>query len=160
MAVKLMKKIALIIFLLVISFSVSAEVPLHTFTKESDQVRFRELTNELRCPKCQNQDLADSNAPIASDLRNQIIGMIEQGKSNEEIINYMVERYGDFVLYKPRFQGYNVLLWLAPLFFITIGVLIVMIIMRANKQTSVQLPLDNEVNRLKFEQLLNQKDKV
>ena len=69
---------------------------------------------ELRCPKCQNQNIADSDAPIAMDLRAQIFRMLEEGQSNEQIIDFLVSRYGDFVLYKPPVTARTLLLWYGP----------------------------------------------
>ena len=76
--------------------------------------RLKALAEELRCLVCQNQTIADSNAPLAVDLRNQIRTQIAQGRSDDEIRAYMVERYGDFVLYKPPFHAGTALLWLGP----------------------------------------------
>src|SRR5436305_13072664 len=76
--------------------------------------RLKDLAEELRCLVCQNQTIADSNAPLALDLRNQIRTQIAQGRSDDEIRSYMVERYGDFVLYKPPFKATTAILWLAP----------------------------------------------
>jgi len=75
-----------------------AAIDTYEFAKEGDRERFRELTKELRCPKCQNQDIADSNAPIAADLRKEIFRMLGEGKDNQQIIDFMVARYGDFVV--------------------------------------------------------------
>jgi cytochrome c-type biogenesis protein CcmH len=76
--------------------------------------RLKDLAEELRCLVCQNQTIADSNAPLALDLRNQIRTQVAQGRSDDQIRAYMVERYGDFVLYKPPFKLNTALLWLAP----------------------------------------------
>ena len=76
--------------------------------------RLKELGEELRCLVCQNQTIADSNAPLALDLRNQIRAQIAEGRSDDQIRAYMVERYGDFVLYKPPFKASTAILWLAP----------------------------------------------
>ena len=83
--------------------------------------RLKELAEELRCLVCQNQTIADSNAPLALDLRNQIRTQIGQGKSDEQIRDYMVERYGDFVLYKPPFKASTLVLWLGPLMLLVAG---------------------------------------
>jgi cytochrome c-type biogenesis protein CcmH len=155
---KMIKKIA-ILFLLCLALPIYADTPLHQFSNEQNRNRFTELTLELRCPKCQNQDLADSNAPIAADLRNQIIAMIEQGKSDQEIIDYMVNRYGEFVLYKPRFSGYNVILWLAPALLISIGVCVILVIVRSNKKIT-SMPLDDHDKELALQKLLNEKDQA
>ena len=78
------------------------------------EARLKALADELRCLVCQNQTIADSNAPLALDLRNQIRGQIAAGRSDAQIRDYMVERYGDFVLYRPPFKASTLLLWLGP----------------------------------------------
>jgi cytochrome c-type biogenesis protein CcmH len=80
----------------------------------ADDARYRHLISELRCLVCQNQTIADSNAALALDLRNQIRAQIAAGRSDEQIRAYMVERYGDFVLYRPPFKASTVVLWLGP----------------------------------------------
>lgn len=91
--------------------------------------RLKALAEELRCLVCQNQTIADSNAPLALDLRHQIRGQIAQGRSDDQIRGYMVERYGDFVLYRPPFKASTAMLWIGPfaLLAIGIGVLVVMV---------------------------------
>ena len=83
--------------------------------------RLKALAEELRCLVCQNQTIADSHAPLALDLRNQIRTQISQGRSDDEIRGYMVERYGDFVLYKPPLKASTVLLWYGPFFLLVLG---------------------------------------
>ena len=83
--------------------------------------RVVEVSEQLRCLVCQNQSIADSNAELAVDLRNQVIEQVKAGKSNEEIVNYMVDRYGDFVLYNPSFKLSTAILWLGPLGLFVVG---------------------------------------
>ena len=83
--------------------------------------RLKDLAEELRCLVCQNQTIADSNATLALDLRNQIRTQIAQGKTNDQIRTYMVERYGDFVLYRPPLKATTVMLWLGPLALLLVG---------------------------------------
>ena len=92
-----------------------AAIDTYEFKDEGERQRFRELTEELRCPKCQNQNIADSNAPIAMDLRREIYRMFAEGKSNAEIVEFLVDRYGDFVLYNPPLSSKTLLLWYGPL---------------------------------------------
>lgn len=94
--------------------SAQAAIDTYEFASEAERERYRTLVEELRCPKCQNQNIADSDAPIAMDLRAQIFRMLEEGKSNEQIIEFLVSRYGDFVLYKPPVTGRTLLLWYGP----------------------------------------------
>jgi len=84
------------------------------------------LSNELRCLVCQNQTIADSSAPLAEDLRNQVREKMLQGASDSEIIDYMVARYGDFVLYRPPFKLTTVLLWFGPLLLLAAGLLVLL----------------------------------
>lgn len=80
-----------------------------------------ELSNELRCLVCQNQTIADSNADLAVDLKNQVRKQLSEGRSKEEILKYMTERYGDFVLYKPPFNTATVILWVGPFLLMLLG---------------------------------------
>ena len=88
--------------------------PLIDFSKDSLRHRYEELIEELRCPKCQNQNLADSNSPISVDLRRQIHRLLEEGKSDEEIKDYLVARYSKFILYRPLLDYSTWFLWVAP----------------------------------------------
>lgn len=94
------------------------------------------IASELRCLVCQNQSIADSNAPLAVDLRNQIREQLSQGRSEREIRTYMVERYGDFVLYRPPVKSSTLLLWLGPLLLLAIGLALLChrIMRRSNRQ--------------------------
>jgi len=111
------------IYLMNSAYAVELE---YAFTTPRQQQEFKELTTQLRCLVCQNQNLADSNAPLAKDLRQEIYQMLSQGQSKQEIRDFLVQRYGDFVLYKPPLQGNTVLLWLAPLVFLGIGLVVVL----------------------------------
>lgn len=106
--------------ILFLTLSVYAQEPF-VFNDPAMQERFDVITFELRCPVCQNQNLADSDAPLAHDLRNQIYDMMMAGQSNDQIKKFMVDRYGDFVLYRPPVQANTWLLWLAPLIMLIIG---------------------------------------
>ena len=84
------------------------------FADAQQEARFQSLTSELRCVQCQNQSLADSNAQIAHDLRREVLVMMQQGRSDAQIKQFLVERYGPFVLYRPQWQAGTALLWLGP----------------------------------------------
>jgi cytochrome c-type biogenesis protein CcmH len=101
-----------------------AVIETYEFEDESLRLRFKSLAEELRCPKCQNQNIADSNAPIAADLRKQLHGQLHEGKSDQEIVEYMVTRYGEFVLYRPRVNNVTLVLWLAPVILLVLALLI------------------------------------
>jgi len=99
---------------LVLLGTAQAAIDTYEFADEAERQRYRSLIEELRCPKCQNQNIADSDAPIAMDLRAQVYRMLEEGQSNEQIIDFLVSRYGDFVLYKPPVTARTLLLWYGP----------------------------------------------
>ena len=93
-------------------------------TGVADQERFQSLTNELRCMVCQNQTIAESNAGLAVDLKKQVAKQINEGKTDDQILNFMEERYGEFVLYNPPVSLENSLLWLTPFVVLIIAIFI------------------------------------
>lgn len=119
--------------LLVLASTAGAVIETYEFTDPELEERYQELSGELRCPKCQNQNIADSNAPIAQDLRGLLYQQLEAGASDEEILDYMVARYGEFVRYRPRFSGATTILWLAPLLLLGGGVLVAIVTLRTRK---------------------------
>lgn len=88
------------------------------------EARYQHLIEELRCLVCQNQNIAESNAPLAVDLRNQVLKMLEEGRSDSEIKDYLIARYGDFVLYRPPFKPVTWLLWVGPFLLLAIGLFV------------------------------------
>ena len=108
--------------------------------------RVVEVSEQLRCLVCQNQSIAESNAELAVDLRNQVIEQVKAGKTNKEIVDYMVERYGDFVLYKPPFKASTMVLWLGPvaLFVVGLGAFFVKLRRRKSTLSAAQQPLTSE----------------
>lgn len=129
-----------------------AAIDTYEFRDETERERFRTLTEELRCPKCQNQNIADSNAPIATDLRREIYRMLEEGKSNGDIVDYLVMRYGDFVRYKPPVDARTYLLWFGPGALLLGGLVLlgVLVIRRRRVENS---PEQAALSRLEAEQL-------
>lgn len=101
--------------------SCQAAIDTHAFANSSQRQRYYELTSVLRCPKCQDQNIAESNSPIASDLRNAIYRMLRDGRSDKQIINFMVSRYGDFILYDPPLTAQTALLWFGPTALLLVG---------------------------------------
>jgi len=109
------------------------------------EARVQSLATELRCLVCQNQTLADSNAPLAVDLRNQIREQLQKGASNEQITDYMVQRYGDFVLYRPPFKLATLLLWLGPALLMIVGLVALYVrVARRRRETPAGELSDNE----------------
>ncbi|MFN3715007.1 MAG: cytochrome c-type biogenesis protein [Alcanivoracaceae bacterium] len=109
-----MKRV-LLALLVCLPLGVFAAEDIYQFESAADERRFRELLVQLRCPKCQNQAIADSDAPISLDMREQVAEMIRAGRSNDEIVDYFVQRYGDFVSYHPPLTPQTMILWVAPL---------------------------------------------
>ncbi len=121
---------ALLWLVLLTPLQAMAAVDIKSFSSDAERERFHTLVNELRCPKCQNQNLADSNSPIAADLRDEIYRMLEEGKSDQEIVDFLVARYGEFVLYKPPVKGTTLLLWLMPVALLLIGLFVIVMVRR------------------------------
>ena len=122
---------------------VSDPTPLQ-FRDAAEETRFHQLTSELRCVMCQNQSLADSNAQIAHDLRREVLDLMNQGKSDAEIKRFLVERYGEFVLYKPEIQRATWLLWFGPGLLLLAGALVIVVIVRKRGRGGIVASDDNQ----------------
>lgn len=127
--------LAAVVFGLTLTGVAHAAIDTYEFANDAERDRFRELTKELRCPKCQNQDIADSNAPIATDLRREIYRMLGEGKDNQQILDFMVARYGDFVLYKPALTRKTAVLWFGPLALLVGGLVVIGVIVGRRRRT-------------------------
>jgi len=154
----MLNRVVFIIVLIVSAFMVTNTVnasPVETFEfrDEVTKIRFQALSKELRCPKCQNQNLADSNSPIAEDLRRELYELLQQGKADSEIVNYMVARYGEFVLYRPRVSSITYILWFGPALLILIGIIVVIVIVRKKSAPKENLALSTQQQE-KLQQLL------
>lgn len=114
----------------------TAQVELFEFDSADKQKIAIELAKALRCPQCQNQNLVESNSPIAKDLRLIVFTKINQGETEQQVIDFMTARYGEFVLYKPAFNVANALLWLAPLFLLALLLLLSYRRVRAQHQST------------------------
>lgn len=121
------------------------EAPLATANPELEK-RVMELSEELRCLVCQNQTLADSHAELAIDLKNQVREKLASGMSNQDVINYMVERYGDFVLYRPPVKGTTWVLWFGPFLLLVAGIVILFKKLARRRAADEELP-DTELKR-------------
>jgi cytochrome c-type biogenesis protein CcmH len=113
--------------------------------------RVRDLSSELRCLVCQNQTLADSNAPLAVDLRSQVREQLRSGKSERDVIDFLVARYGDFVLYRPPLQANTVLLWLGPFILLALGLALLVWRLRRRRVPDAEL---SEADRARAARLL------
>lgn len=148
-------KIFMIFLGLFISLNViEAAVEVREFENPQQEQRYKNLIDELRCTVCQNQNLADSNAGLAQDLRKQVYKMISAGNSDDEILDFMVTRYGDFVLYRPPFKTTTFLLWVGPFIILAIGLLVLIRFVRQRKNVVVTTLTNNDKEKLK--QLLDE----
>jgi len=116
------------------SLNSMAAIDTYEFSGDEERARYRVLVEELRCPKCQNQNLADSNAPIAMDLRREIYRLLKEGQTDAQIVEYLVARYGDFVRYSPPLNANTLLLWLGPLGLLAGGAVLLRLIVRRKQR--------------------------
>lgn len=136
---------------------VHAQVDTFEFQTAEQQQRFRQLSDELRCPMCQNTNLTGSSGGVAEDLRREIHRMILEGMTNPEIEQFMFERYGDFIFYKPRLRMETLFLWFGPLIFLLIGGAAAIAISRKASQTGQKNPELDDAQREKLQALLKAK---
>ncbi|MBC2679136.1 cytochrome c-type biogenesis protein CcmH [Pseudomonas sp. MBT-2] len=135
-----------------------AAIDTYRFANDDLRERFHQLTQQLRCPKCQNQDIADSNAPIAGDLRREIHRLLTEGKSDEQIIEFMVDRYGEFVRYRPALTARTGLLWFGPAALLVAGVGVIAVTVRRRRRQPATSPRDLDPGeRARLADLLAQK---
>lgn len=118
-----MKHLIRCIILVLLSHTLFAQA-LFPFGSEKQDAQFKGLLKELRCLVCQNQDLADSQATLAQDLRLQVYDMVNEGKTDTEIIDFLTQRYGDFILFNPPVKSITMVLWFGPLVFLLLGMVI------------------------------------
>lgn len=146
-----MKKL-FVLMTLMLSFSVAAVIDVYDFETEEQEVLFRTLTAELRCPKCQNNNLADSNASIAKDMRQKTYNMVIAGQDEDQIVTYWIDRFGNFVLYKPPVTLGTAILWVGPGLFVLFGGLI--IVRNSRRKISVKTDeLDEELTSAEKDRL-------
>ncbi len=146
----------LLAVLLGLGLGAQAAIDVYEFKNAEEEQRYRELIGELRCPKCQNQNLADSDAGVAKDLKDRTYLLMQQGKSNAEIKTYMIERYGDFITYKPPFRASTWLLWLGP--FLLLALVAAILVWRVRKPPLPTQPI-TEAERQRLADLLKASDK-
>lgn len=149
---------------IVLLFVCSAQAVVETYEFETDVMRnrYNSFVEELRCPKCQNQNLAGSNSPISADLRQELYRQLLAGQSDQQITEYMLNRYGDFILYRPQFNTETAVLWMAPVIFLVFGATIALFVFKrqkiAVKQEDNAIFAEEEQEQLR--QLLKEADVV
>jgi len=134
------RKLLILGFCLALPAMVSAIDTGQAFDDPELQARYDHIISEVRCLKCQNLTIKDSNAFLAGDLRREIRRLLTEGKTDAEIYDYLVLRYGEFALYRPRFGGKTLILWIAPLFLLVVGGVIIVRVLRDR----MRLPIDDE----------------
>jgi cytochrome c-type biogenesis protein CcmH len=125
-----------LLLLLLLTTRVGAAIDTHEFETDVQRLRYQTFINEMRCPKCQNQNLSGSDSPIALDLRRELHHMIVDGRSDKEIIDFMVERYGEYILYRPRVLPVTYFLWFGPLVLFIGGIIFLLVLVRRRRQQS------------------------
>ncbi|WP_275098383.1 cytochrome c-type biogenesis protein [Sedimenticola hydrogenitrophicus] len=147
---------AWLLLLLLLPLFSQAAIEANQFDDPEKEARYKQLITELRCLVCQNQNLADSNAELAQDMRRKTYELVQGGASSDDVVDYMVKRYGDFVLYRPPFRLSTLLLWLGPFAILAGGVAILLVFIRGRgRQPGAQLS-DNDLQRAKA--LLGEED--
>ncbi|MGC6389018.1 cytochrome c-type biogenesis protein [Ewingella sp. S1.OA.A_B6] len=116
---------------LCLSFGAFAAIDTYQFKSEAQEQQYRQITEQLRCPKCQNTSIAASDSIIAADMRTKVYQLLNEGQNRQQIVQYMVARYGNFVTYQPPVTPATLILWLGPLLFVMIGATV--IVMRARR---------------------------
>jgi cytochrome c-type biogenesis protein CcmH len=153
-----MNKITFILILLTLSFNLYAVDSNPTeFDNPDQEKRYQELIEELRCVVCQNQAVADSNAELAQDIRELVRNQIREGQTDQQITDFMVERYGDFILYNPPLKPKTYVLWLGPLVLVLIAFIVLVYFIRRHAQTTATPPTLTDEERNKITQVLSNK---
>ena len=153
-----MKKTWLFLTALLFSSVAFSAIDALNFTSPQQESDYHQLTQSLRCPQCQNNNIADSNATIAVDMRGKVFELLQEGKSKNDVVDYMVARYGNFVTYDPPMTASTLVLWIAPLLLVLLGV--VFLLRRKPKTQSAVKSQDvlTDKDNARLAELLN-KDK-
>ncbi len=147
---KFISKVLLLTLLSYSSFMVAAPIETFSFDSPETEKIFHKLSEELRCLVCQNQNIAESNADLAKDLRLEIYTMLSDGKTEDEIVDFMVERYGDYVLYRPPFKPMTWLLWFGPVIIFAFGLVFVVRFLKSQSKSRQSESLsEEEIERIK-----------
>ncbi len=143
----MMRKFPILLLSVLLFTSARAAIETYQFDDPAKEAEYKALVQELRCTVCQNQNIADSNAELAGDLRRKTYEMVQQGKRPEEIKEYMVARYGNFVLYNPPVQTNTLLLWGGPFLIFVAGLVILVRIIRRRPSTDEHVLSEEERKR-------------
>ncbi|WP_439135876.1 cytochrome c-type biogenesis protein [Pseudomaricurvus sp.] len=145
---------AWLVGLVLMASSAWAGIDVYEFDDEVTRQRYLSFVEELRCPKCQNQNLGGSDSPIAADLRRELYRMLQEGKSDKEIVDFMVNRYGDYVLYRPQLKSNTMLLWSLPAVLLVLGAVMVGLTLRQRRKSKSQGDVLESDEQARLKQLL------
>ena len=152
-----MKKILFFLTALFCSLSAWASIDVLNFTSQEQEKEYQQLTQELRCPQCQNNNIADSNATIAVDMRAKVFELLQEGKSKQQVVDYMVQRYGNFVTYDPPLTAATIMLWVLPLLLVLFG--IALVLQNQEQNVSVeQMESLTDAEQQRLQELLKDKE--
>ena len=151
-----MKLLWLILAILLAFPAFSSTIDAYPFEDPEQERIYKKLIEELRCLVCQNQNLADSNAELAQDMRRKTYDLAKAGKGEREIVDYMVLRYGDFVLYKPPLQTNTILLWAGPFIIFMVGIIVLLRFIR--RRPDAQTSAFSEADKARAETLLSKNE--
>ncbi|OON39092.1 cytochrome c-type biogenesis protein CcmH [Izhakiella australiensis] len=152
-----MKVLIVLMLTSLVSVSALAAIDARHFSSAQQEEQYRQLTQSLRCPKCQNNNIADSNAMIASDMRLKVYQLLQQGKTPQQVREYMIARYGNFVSYQPPLEFSTLILWAGPLFFLLAGGGMIVLRGRRMRRSQLETTLDAEQQRRLDKLLSNRK---
>jgi cytochrome c-type biogenesis protein CcmH len=151
--------VCLVLALLLPAFAAADVADVYEFSDRAEEQRYQNLIAELRCPKCQNQNIADSNAPISKDMRDVVYRMMNDGASNEEIVESLVGRFGEFVRYKPEFDSRTFLLWATPAIAVFGGLLVVAGVVIRSRRSGPESPALSAEEKARVDKMLTDEDK-
>ncbi|MBU2955286.1 cytochrome c-type biogenesis protein [Marinobacter sp. F3R08] len=155
-----MVRMVCLVLVLLLSGGAAADVAdVYDFSDRAQEQRYQNLTAELRCPKCQNQNIADSNAPIAKDMRNVVYQMMKDGASNEEIVESLVGRFGEFIRYKPELDSRTFLLWATPAIAVLGGLLVVAGVVIRSRRAGMESQALSAEERSRVDEMLANEDR-
>ncbi|TYC58149.1 cytochrome c-type biogenesis protein CcmH [Marinobacter sp. BW6] len=149
----------LVLALLLYGVAAADVADVYDFSDRAQEQRYQDLIAELRCPKCQNQNIADSNAPISKDMRDVVYRMMKDGASNEEIIESLVGRFGEFVRYKPELDSRTFLLWATPAIAVFGGFLVVAGVVIRSRRAGPESPALSAEEKARVDKMLTDQDR-
>lgn len=144
----LIRSCAALLLLLLAASAMAGGIEVREFDDPVMEKRYRDLTASMRCPLCENQAIDDSDAPISGDMRDRVYLLLQDGQSDIEIVDHMVQRFGEYILYNPRLENRTYLLWGLPIALVLLGTIVVVMMVRARRNASAKALSADERARL------------